>query len=116
MGNGKEFWSLANAITAFAIAQSLAFAYALAGEDGEKIQKMRNFVSPAIVAAGIAFCVAVWFCHYAHTKLLRSAKDQGSSGSPNACLLTITMIGRVAAIAGYAAFAVKLLSDAAVVN
>jgi hypothetical protein len=101
---GKEFWSLANAITAFAVAQSLVLAYALGGEAGDKIRSAKKIVTPAIVIAALVYSVAVWFCNHAQVALLTPA-NQGAE-----YLLTITMIGRIVAIFGYNAFGMWLLT------
>ena len=101
---GKEYWSLANAITAFAVAQSLAFAYALAGQAGDNIRSKRELVAFGIGVAAFVFSAAVWFCNHAQIALL----DDGARAKAG-CLLTITMIGRIAAILGYNTFAMALL-------
>lgn len=99
---GSEFWSLANAITAFAVAQSLVFAYAVA-EHGDRIRSIRYSVTCGIGIGIVAFCFAVWFCNHAQTELL------GNAEPVRACLLWWTMIGRMLAIAGYAAFGLTVL-------
>src|SRR5262245_41992145 len=100
----KDYWSLANGITAFAVAQSLAFAYALTKDGSARIHAKEEAVTWAIVLAAGAFCVAVWFCNHAHIALLTEAAA-APDGKPLSggirCTLTGTMLGRMGAIIVY---------------
>lgn len=99
---GSEYWTLANAITAFAVAQSLVFAYAVA-QHGERIRSIRGTVTLGILFGVVAFCFAVWFCNHAQTELL------GGAPPKRVCLLWWTMVGRTLAIIGYAGFGLSIL-------
>lgn len=61
----KELWSIANIITGFAVAQSLAFALAL-GKDLEKLERQTSAfkISISCIASTFAalYCLAVWQC------------------------------------------------------
>jgi hypothetical protein len=61
-----ELWSLANIITGFSIAQSLAFAFAL-GRDLAKLQSQTTIVKIVLtvscVVFGIIYSFAVFRCH-----------------------------------------------------
>jgi hypothetical protein len=107
---------LANAITAFAVAQSLALAYALAGNSGNSIRSKKDGVTVAIAGAALVFCVAVWFCNHAQTALLTVPASTDASPMPAGpslatikCFLAATMVGRMLAIGGYAVFGIWLL-------
>jgi hypothetical protein len=103
---GKEYWSLANAITAFAVAQSLVLAYALGGPAGDRIRSAKSFVTVAMGVAALVYSVAVWFCNHAQVVLLKPDHPPVAE-----CLLAITMAGRIVAIIGYNAFGAWLLHN-----
>jgi hypothetical protein len=106
----KNYWSLANGITAFAVVQSLAFAYAMTKDGAERIRSQREAVTWGIALAAFAFSAAVWFCNEGHIEFLVAAATQpGSITEGLKCTLTLTMLGRVGAILGYAGFALYIL-------
>jgi hypothetical protein len=69
----KNYWSLANGITAFAVVQSLAFAYAMTKDGAERIRSRRDAVTWGIALAALAFSAAVWFCNEGHIEFLVAA-------------------------------------------
>jgi hypothetical protein len=62
----KELWSLANIVTGFSVAQSLAFAVAL-GKDLAGLQSQIMCVKVVLtifcIVFGCAYSFAVWRCH-----------------------------------------------------
>lgn len=101
---GKQYWSLANAITAFAVLQSLAFVYALA-EDSAKIRSVEPIVTWAIAGSIVVYVLAVALCHRAQTSTLPQDSRLDSARS----WLFWTMVGRAFAIVLFGAFGLAIL-------
>jgi hypothetical protein len=98
----KLLWDLANAITAFAVVQSLVFAYACAKKDiGDVLNRKALKLAIAVMVAliGIGQCLAVWWCG---TELCTLDADH--------CNLHFeATIGRVCCIGGLLIFSIIIL-------
>jgi hypothetical protein len=63
----EKLWTVSNAVTGFAILQSVAFLYAAAGDGFKSISLASQFakfgVAFACVLCGAVYCLAVWRCY-----------------------------------------------------
>jgi hypothetical protein len=100
----QNLWNLANIITGFAIAQSLAFLYALA--KSEFVKAVDNpmtywIICIAIIVASILYCVAVYFV---------GNKGASLTDIHNVDIWKSITLGRVAAILVFNAFAIVVIT------
>ena len=98
----KLVWELANGIAAFAVVQSLVFAYACAKKEvGDVLNRRPVKLALAVMLTliGIGQCLAVWWCG---TKLCEL--------DPEHCgLQSEATFGRIACVAGLLVFSVVIL-------